>query len=156
MGRYVSMSSTIAIAPDQLVSLVYVSSGGREFDDLEIRALLAQARKNNERCGLTGMLLYRVGNFLQVLEGLDSEVESTLQRIQRDPRHRGIMVMKKTAIQTRSFSEWTMAFRKLGSENLSPMEGYSPFMEMSFDSQDFKAQPDFGFRMLLQFKDKMR
>jgi len=66
------------------------------------------------------------------------------------------MVMKKTAIQIRSFSEWTMAFRRLDREKLRDMEGYGPFMELSFDSQAFRAQPDFGFRMLLQFKDKMR
>lgn len=150
------MSSTVSVATSQLLSVVYVSSGVCEFDDLEITALLAQARKNNEHCGLTGMLLYRDGNFLQVLEGPEAEVESTLLRIKSDPRHRGIMVMQKKAIQTRSFSEWTMAFRRLGSENLRQMEGYSPFMELSFDSKTFRAQPDFGFRMLLQFKDKMR
>lgn len=156
MRRYESVSSTISIASDQLVSLVYLSSGVREFDDPELTAILAQARKNNERCGLTGMLLYRGGNFLQVLEGPESAVESTLLRIQRDPRHRGILVMKQTAIETRNFSEWTMAFRRLGPEKLSGVEGYSPFMELSFDAQAFREQPDFGLRMLLQFREKIR
>jgi hypothetical protein len=144
------------IASDQLVSVVYASSGVREFDDAEIADILAQSRRNNTRCGLTGMLLYRGGNFLQVLEGPDAAVQSTLQRIERDDRHRGIMVIKKSVIQSRRFSEWTMAFRKLGSEDIREMEGYSPFMELSFDSQAFQAEPDFGDRMLLQFKEKMR
>jgi hypothetical protein len=150
------MPSIIATATDDLVSLVYVSSGVREFEDSEITALLTQSHRNNETCGVTGMLLYRDGNFLQVLEGPEVAVQATLQRIKSDNRHGGIMVLKNEHIQSRHFPEWTMTFRKLGSEDLRDMEGYSPFMEQSFNSDAFKAEPDFCYRMLLQFKKKMR
>ncbi len=102
------------------------------------------------------MLLYRDGNFMQVLEGPDAAVQLTLERIRGDERHRGLVVLKKDNIASRSFSEWTMAFKKIGSEDLRAMEGYSPFMELSFNSEDFQQRPEFGYRMLLQFKKKMR
>ena len=151
------MSTTLtATTSDQLVSLVYVSASVRLFGESEIAEILAQSHRNNGRAGITGMLLYRDGNFLQVLEGPDAAVESTLQRIRNDERHRGILVMRKDKIESRAFSEWTMAFKKVGSAEMQDMEGYSPFMELSFDSQAFKDRPDFAYRMLLKFKNTMR
>ena len=136
--------------------MIYVSSGVRSFSDAEIRDILSVSRRNNERSGLTGMLLYRDGNFLQVLEGPESAVEATFARISKDPRHRGIIVIRITRPTSRLFSEWTMAFRDLTSDDASTLEGYNPFMEASFDSEAFRAQPEFAYRMLLQFKEKMR
>jgi hypothetical protein len=150
------MSTFPTTDSEPLISLVYVSAGIRVFNEEDINDILAQSHRNNERHGITGMLLYRDGNFLQVLEGPAAAVESTLQRIRVDPRHRGILVLKKVKIEDRSFSEWTMAFKRIGSAEIKEMEGYSPFMELSFDSEEFKERPEFGYRMLLQFKDKMR
>ena len=151
-----SMNSPIAVAADQLVSLVYVSAGVRVFGEAEIKEILGQSHRNNRRCGITGMLLYRDGNFLQVLEGPDTAVQSTLERIQADERHRGIVVMKKENIDSRNFSEWTMAFKRVDSAEMQEIEGYSPFMELSFNSQGFRERPDFAYRMLLKFKNTMR
>jgi hypothetical protein len=145
-----------AIAADQLVSLVYVSSGVRQFAETEIAEILAQARRNNQRSGLTGMLLYRDGNFLQVLEGTEGSVKAAMQRIERDDRHRGILVMKQGAITERRFSQWQMAFRDISLEGLKEIEGYSPFMETSFETDEFRSKPDFAYRMLLQFKSRLR
>lgn len=116
--------------------MVYVSSGVRVFADAEIHEILTQARRNNERCGITGMLLYRDGNFLQVLEGPEAAVKDTLRRIEQDERHKGILVMKTSPITERNFADWTMAFRDISLEALKDIEGYSPFMEMSFDSEE--------------------
>jgi hypothetical protein len=141
---------------EQLVSVVYVSSGVRAFTDAEILEILTQARRNNERCGITGMLLFRDGNFLQVLEGPEAAVKETLQKIERDERHKGILVLKTNPISERNFAEWTMAFRDISLEALKNVEGYSPFMEMSFDSEELRLKPDFAYRMLLQFKARLR
>ena len=141
---------------DSLVELVYVSSAVRLFSDMEIVGILTEARRNNARAGLTGMLLYRDGNFLQVLEGPEAAVRATFQKIERDQRHRGIFLMKNSLIAERSFSEWQMAFRDISGDQVKQIEGYSPFMELSFTADDFRSKPDFAVRMLLQFKDKLR
>ena len=117
--------------------------------------ILTESRRNNERSGVSGMLLYREGNFLQVLEGPASSVETTLARISNDTRHRGIIVIRKTCTTRRLFSEWSMAFRKLESDDARTLEGYNPFMEVSFDSEAFRAHPEFAYRMLLRFKETM-
>jgi hypothetical protein len=141
---------------DPLVSVIYVSSGIHLFSDTEIVQILTQARTNNERCGLTGMLLYRDGNFLQVLEGPRPALEATFGRIKLDPRHRGILQMKKNPIAARAFAEWQMAFRDISNESLTAIKGYSPFMELSFGDELFRSKPDVAHRMLLQFKENLR
>ncbi len=49
--------------------LVYVSSATRPFFREDLRVLLETCRKNNAELGVKGMLLYKDGNFTQVLKG---------------------------------------------------------------------------------------
>ena len=48
---------------------VYVSSAVDLFSDEELLKLLDVSRKNNQALDVTGMLLYKGGNFMQFLEG---------------------------------------------------------------------------------------
>jgi hypothetical protein len=74
--------------------LVYASSAARPFTTLELQAFLEQARQKNARFGVTGMLLYKDGNFMQALEGdhgVVAKIASTklaisLERAMRWPR----------------------------------------------------------------------
>ena len=49
--------------------VVYASAAVEAFSEVQLVQLLARARTNNERLGVTGLLLYDEGSFLQVLEG---------------------------------------------------------------------------------------
>jgi hypothetical protein len=48
--------------------LVYVSSASQPFSEADLAALLKQSRRENDQPGITGMLLSRDRNFIQVLE----------------------------------------------------------------------------------------
>ena len=54
---------------DSIYQLVYISAANHEFTEKELHELLSKARKNNESYGITGMLLYHQGSFIQALEG---------------------------------------------------------------------------------------
>ncbi len=95
-----------------LFRLMYVSSGVRMFNDEELAELLAVARRNNAQLGITGMLLYLDGNFLQVLEGNESDVRRLFATISRDVRHRGLIVLLSQPIETRAFPDWSMGFSR--------------------------------------------
>ena len=49
--------------------LIYISSAVKLMNDDELLFMLEQAREKNLRLGLTGMLLYKNGSFMQMLEG---------------------------------------------------------------------------------------
>lgn len=69
-----------------MIYLVYVSSAVKLFSSAELQQLLRGARENNSSRDITGMLLYKDGNFMQVLEGEKEPVLALRDRISRDPR----------------------------------------------------------------------
>ncbi len=117
-------------SPDVLTSLVYVSSAVELFSHAELRALLDTSRRNNTRSGITGMLLYKDGNFMQVLEGPATCVRDVHERIGRDPRHTGLITLMNRPIAQRQFVDWSMGFRNLADSELHATPGYSEFLNV--------------------------
>lgn len=94
-----------------MLCLVYVSAANNQSPNFDVGEILRQSRRNNAEHGITGMLLYSDGNFMQALEGDVEAVEQTFTRIQRDERHTGVIVLTQFDIAKRQFAEWSMAFR---------------------------------------------
>ncbi len=92
-------------------SLVYASRALGSFDDAELLALLDTARSRNDEHGVTGMLVYAAGSFLQLLEGEDDAVEAIWDRIRMDPRHTELRVLQDGPARQRLFGEWSMGFQ---------------------------------------------
>jgi hypothetical protein len=89
--------------------------------DQELAEILRVARRHNPVNGITGVLLYRDGNFIQVLEGEPAAVEATFARIERDRRHRQVLVISREAQTERVFEHWAMGFRHI--EAISAEDG---------------------------------
>ena len=96
-----------------LNALVYVSSAVRLLSEAELAHLLDRARARNAREGITGVLLYAQGNFMQYLEGPPSGMATVYDIIKADPLHRGIIELLREPIAAREFSDWAMAFRDI-------------------------------------------
>jgi hypothetical protein len=88
-----------------MFQLVYVSSASRKFNTNELHELLVQARQKNRELGVTGMLLYKDGNFMQVLEGQQEVVSKLAEKIELDPRHKGIIVVLRGMAELPSFPD---------------------------------------------------
>jgi hypothetical protein len=136
--------------------LVYVSSAVEEFTSTELIDLLKVSRKNNTEIDVTGMLLYKDGNFLQVLEGEKEVVERLFNKISRDIRHRGLLVVYDGEVTEPEFSEWSMGFQNLSAGSVIDLPGYSDFMNLSFTGDDLQADPSIAYELLLMFKKNMR
>ena len=96
-----------------LVSLIYASSAVKRMSQEELLAILEKSRENNEKRNITGMLLYKDGNFLQVLEGEDTAVTDLYYAITKDERHTDLQLLLKREITKRTFSDWEMGFINL-------------------------------------------
>jgi hypothetical protein len=99
-----------------LYCLVYMSSPTREMDDDEAEALLRRAKHNNDRDGITGILIHDRRRYLQYLEGDEADVEATFARISVDPRHRAIIRLHGGTISRRQFPGWAMAITTSGAD----------------------------------------
>jgi hypothetical protein len=93
-----------------LLSVTYVSVADPSISDEEIASILVSARRNNVRDELTGALVYNGHNFLQLLEGPDEKVEACLAVIRDDPRHSGMIEVRRRTIEARDFGEWAMLY----------------------------------------------
>ncbi len=91
-----------------LVQLTYGSSACHSMSPGELDDILAVSRHNNSRDGITGLLVYFEGSFLQVLEGPGDVVELTYRRILTDPRHSGVLSFIREEVAERQFGEWDM------------------------------------------------
>lgn len=91
-----------------IASLTYRSEAANPPGPAELDDLLSSARARNHSAGITGMLVYDKGRFLQTLEGPPDAIEAVWSSIRRDPRHRSIEVLSQRIVPTRLFSEWDM------------------------------------------------
>lgn len=107
-----------------LVSLVYCSSATHPFGEHDLAELLATSRARNSALDITGMLLYRGGEFVQILEGARSDVEALMEKIGRDPRHRDVRVLLEEPLHERRFEEWTMGYQSLVAAEQGMQAGY--------------------------------
>ena len=145
-----STSSPVPMA-ERLFQLIYLSSATSLFSREDLVTLLVHCRANNERNHLTGMLLYKDGNIMQVLEGEQTAIERVFAAISQDPRHKGIIVLSKGEIPQREFGEWSMGFRDLGDPALRRLQGYSEFLNKSLVAEEFVSNPSAAQRLLRLF-----
>lgn len=138
-----------------MLSLVYVSSAKQVFSEENLKALLQQSRDNNTKLGLSGMLLYKDGNFMQVLEGEEETLLALYNKIQLDRRHSGVLQLLRGQIQEREFASWSMGFKNLNDVNLRQMPGYSTFMNEPLNSGGFQTDPSRAQKLLGMFRQNM-
>ncbi len=98
-----------------LAQLAYVSQATQPFSTDDLAALMKLARRKNRNVGVTGMLLFDDGLFLQILEGSLEEVTRTFERISADPRHASVQqVYCNESCREREFAQWNMGCKILG------------------------------------------
>ncbi len=139
---------------DALHHIMYTSTAIRPMDVTDLSDLLRQARDKNDRLGVTGMLLYRSGSFLQLIEGEAETLRGLYATIRDDARHRNVITLMDEAAEARDFESWTMGFRHLGDVGPGEMpEGFTSFMEKGFEDESFRSDPSYGRQMLLHFQE---
>ncbi len=112
-----------------LVRLLYASRA-LDTNPAAISAILAQSREYNPACGITGILCYGGGIFLQAIEGGRLAVSELYGHIQRDKRHKEVALLQYEEITERRFSGWTMGQVNLQKINHSILLKYSEKPEL--------------------------
>ena len=92
----------------QTIRLVYSSVGQPNLDYEALTNILRVAQAHNEAHGITGVLCFAGGHFVQALEGDRKAVNALYHRIAGDRRHTDCQILQCESIHTRSFVEWSM------------------------------------------------
>ena len=96
--------------------LIYVSTRTKQCSDQEIPKILESSNKNNGKDDITGVLLYSDKKFLQVLEGETKAITELYDHIQKDTRHKNVMMISLAPIKERSFPSWQMGSREVAKD----------------------------------------
>lgn len=138
-----------------MICLVYVSAATALFSDDALVALLRQSRRDNALIGVTGMLLYAGGNFMQALEGDPAQVAAVQARIERDERHHRVTTILRQPTNLRRFADWSMAFATIDSVPVQDRAGCSDFLRQSLDLGTTRPA-EIVLRLLDGFRETMR
>lgn len=112
-----------------LVRLLYASRAVDTRPEA-IEAILAQSRQHNPSCGITGILCYGGGVFLQAIEGGRMAISALYGLIQKDTRHQDVVLLDYEEILERRFGGWTMGQVNLLKLNHSILLKYSEKAEL--------------------------
>ncbi|MEE4288517.1 MAG: BLUF domain-containing protein [Erythrobacter sp.] len=103
--------------------LTYQSRAAKPPSDDDLEELVRLARLRNRAHGVTGMLLYENGRFLQTLEGPPEGLDAIWTSISQDERHSDIEVLTRHLVSGRLFSDWDlMLYRKIDKAPRSLLE----------------------------------
>lgn len=93
----------------------YVSNANEHLTgDQDIQKIVAAAREYNPKNQITGVLMFRGGIFLQLIEGAQDKVEALFKKINEDPRHSNVILLFERETDERMFPDWSMGYKKLG------------------------------------------
>ena len=114
-----------------LVRLLYASRAVVPFTETTVTDILEQSRRHNPALGITGVLCYSAGHFVQVLEGGRDEVCELYNSLVGDPRHTQVRILLYEEIAKRTFGGWTMGQVEIDRVNPSLLLKYAERAELS-------------------------
>lgn len=141
---------------DSLYQVVYTSTATEPFSKTALMELLRGSVRRNSRAGITGLLLYQNGAFMQVLEGEKAALMELFEKISHDPRHHHIIRLIQGPIPGRNFPDSAMACRDLNSPELRRLPGYSEFLNTPLNGELLAKDLPTCKRLLLLFKRNIR
>lgn len=108
-----------------LVRLLYASRAVAAIDQDALVAILRKSKANNPGTGITGVLCFSEGIFLQALEGGREQVNQLYNRISGDNRHSDVTLLCYEEIGERRFAGWSMGQVNMGRLNPALLLKYS-------------------------------
>jgi hypothetical protein len=138
-----------------LNELIYVSTM-TGVSEHELGAILESSIRHNQLNGITGMLLYYRGGFMQVLEGDETNVLETFGRICADKRHHDVLTLSLAETPFRHFENWSMGYKYVDASAVANFPKYAPFFNFRAEADKIRGFPGLGLEMLTMFANGMK
>ncbi len=92
-------------------SILFVSALSADAPADTVIAIARQARRNNERTGITGLLVFDGENFAQLMEGPQDTVPALADLMSTDPRHEHMEILHSApTASARRFPSWRLGY----------------------------------------------
>ncbi len=131
-------------------SYIYLSSAIGTVTPRELERILQTARFRNEADGVTGMLLFHDGNFMQFLEGPEEAVLRCVhERIEPARQHRGLITLQSRPVTDRDFADWRMAYVPFEQVGEQMQRAFINLLALKADPESQQQPKDRRNRLLL-------
>ena len=131
-----------------LERIVYSSQATRALSPAELEHLLTEARNRNGDSDITGALVFVDGVFMQILEGEREALARLMEKITGDSRHCDVKVFHRSAIESRAFDSWRMAYLAPDAEEVAAWADLDGSITIAELLADVQRQPQRLPRML--------
>lgn len=108
-----------------ILRLTYISRHSTQNSNVEVIRILAQARRNNERDGITGALVINNDYFIQSIEGSRPMINALLKKLVNDDRHFSLQVVECNEVKERLWSKWSMKHLTLSNQDEEHIRKFS-------------------------------
>lgn len=108
-----------------LVRLIYASRAAGNITADALMPIMKGSRTRNAAAGITGVLVFSDGVFLQLLEGGRNAVSALYNRIACDERHHDVVLLAYDEVDERRFAGWSMGQANLSRLNPGILLKYS-------------------------------
>ena len=90
--------------------LMYTSDYVGNFNRilLDFPHIIEVSKRENARHGITGILFYDHGRFVEIIEGEKEDLKQLMDNVKTDPRHKNIKIIINETIQKREMKGWKM------------------------------------------------
>ncbi len=129
--------------------LIYISSAAIPFSSDDLLFLLERFREKNKRLGITGMLVYRDGSFMQMIEGEKQVVLDLFETIREDTRHCGVIKIMSGDVLRRSFEDWTMGFSNM--EDSGELPSFGDYLHDNLGLRTFQKDAENARKFMVSF-----
>lgn len=116
----------------KIYQLAYFSQATEPMERKELHEMLMKARAKNKAAGISGILIYNGGCFLQLLEGDNAPVDKLYDVILEDKRHHAVSLIFRQFTENRIFKkDWYMLNRRLSEYSSDVQKDIVEFIELS-------------------------
>ena len=135
-----------------MIQISYLSRSTTPLSAADLLALLQHCHASNPARGITGMLFYGNGTFLQVIEGEAAAVDELIGRIARDPRHEDVRILGRRTLAHREYADWSMGFERVTDQALQGIAGLRDFTAADFTPAGLAARGDVVETLMDRFR----
>lgn len=106
-------------------TICYTSKASKDLNRASVELIYATTQQNNTKKGITGILLYGMDTFFQVLEGEKDTILRLYETIKTDPRHHTIYEVMNRPAEDYIFSSYSSVFKVVNnSDELEDIRTY--------------------------------
>lgn len=119
--------------------LFYRSAASSYVADSTIQEILERSRINNAMRNVTGLLLFRAGHFIQLLEGKRADVKLIYDKILKDTRHANAEILLEFESEAAIFPDWSMGYvkdEKVSSDLSKAIDALAASVSLSGNSRE--------------------